>query len=192
MIRLGTTLTLRHARDYVPRHGSSTSGFLGPGFATEWCLEAAGHPKLTIQDTRWDNGERDVVLQQVPLLPEMPAALANLHGRHRAGIAEAGPGRQRIMAYLSEPQSGGRPKQKRSLTTAQLAEGCGSALLRELIARPGVSLEPSFDLAKPQETGRFQHAIVFPDEDRETPVIAYVLTRLMPTLRHVGWTAADG
>lgn len=92
-----------------------------------------------------------------------------------------------VMAYLSLPQPDGRPKQKRALTPAQLAEGCGEDLLRELVARPGVSLDPSFDLTKPQDTERFQHAVRFNGEDQETPVVAYILTRLMPTLRHTCW-----
>lgn len=175
----------------MPTQGSTTSGVQDAGFATEWHLEAAGRPRLTIHDTRWDSGERDVVLQQVPLLPEMPAALANLHGRHRAGITEVSAERRRITAFLSLPQPDGRPRQKRALTTAQLAEGCGSALLCELVARPGVSLTPSFDPTDPQDTERFQHAVVFDDEDRETPAIAYVLTRLMPTLRHTGWSGDE-
>lgn len=190
-MRLGSTLALELARTYVAKQGSTTSGVSDVGFATEWRFEVSGHPQLTIHDTWWDSGARDVVLQQPPLVPEMPAALANLHGRHRAGIIEIAPGRQRITAFLSLPQPDGRPKQKRALTTAQLAEGCGTELLRELVARPGVSLDPSFDLAKPQDTERFQHALRFQDEDRETPVIAYVLTRLMPTLRHTGWVADE-
>lgn len=187
LIALGSNLTLKHARSYVPKQGSTTSGVQDVGFATEWHLEAAGRPRLTIHDTRWDGGERDVVLQQVPLLPEMPAALANLHGRHRAGIVEVSAERRRITAFLSLPQPDGRPRQKRALTTAQLADGCGRLLLCELVARPGVSLTPSFDPADPQNIERFQHSVVFEDEDRETPVIAYVLTRLMPTLRHTDW-----
>lgn len=190
MTAFGSTLTLKHSRDYVPKQGTTTSGVPDAGFATEWHLEAAGRPRLTIHDTRWDGGERDVVLQQLPLLPEMPAALANLHGRHRAGIAEVSTGRRRITAFLSLPQPGGRPRQKRALTTAQLAEGCGAAFLCQLVARPGVSLTPSFDPKDPQDIERFQHSIVFEDEDRETPVAAYVLTRLMPTLRQTGWTGA--
>ncbi|MFE0477022.1 hypothetical protein ACFW2V_36055 [Streptomyces sp. NPDC058947] len=186
-MRLGNTLTLELVRSYVAKQGSTPSGVSDAGFAAEWRLEASGRPSLTIHDTRWDNGERDVVLQQPPLVPEMPATLANLHGRHRAGIAELSPGLQRMMAYLSLPQPVGRPKQKRALTTAQLAEGCGEELLRELVARPGVSLDPAFDLAKPQDTECFQHTIRFQEEDRETPVVAYVLTRLMPTLRQTGW-----
>ncbi|MEU3527230.1 hypothetical protein AB0E62_25705 [Streptomyces sp. NPDC038707] len=173
MIALGSTLTLKHARSYVPKQGSTMSGVQDVGFATEWHLEAVGRPRLTIRDTRRDSGERDVVLQQVPLLPEMPAGLANLHGRHRVGIAEVSAERRRITAFLPLPQPDGRPRQKRALTTAQLAEACGRALLCELVARPGVSLTPPFDPADPQDIERCQHAVVFEDEDRETPVIAY-------------------
>ncbi|MEV6056742.1 hypothetical protein [Streptomyces sp. NPDC052107] len=174
-------------RSYVAKQGSTPSGVRDAGFAAEWRLEVPGRPRLTIHDTHWDNGERDVVLQQPPLVPEMPSNLANLHGRHRAGIADVSPGLKRMMAYLSLPQPDGWPKQKRALTTAQLAEGCGEDLLRDLFARPGVSLDPSFDLTKPQDTERFQHAVRFKEEDQETPVVAYILTRLMPTLRHTGW-----
>ncbi|MGW2938760.1 hypothetical protein ACWDA7_45010 [Streptomyces sp. NPDC001156] len=186
-MRLGNALTLELVRSYVAKQGFTASGVSDAGFAAEWRLELSGRPRLTIHDTRWDGGERDVVLQQPPLVPEMPAALANLHGRHRAGIAGVSPGFQRMMAYLSLPHPDGRPKQKRALTTAQLAEGCGEDLLREVVARPGVSLVPSFDLTKPQDTERFQHAVRFQEEDRETPVVVYVLTRLMPILRDTGW-----
>ncbi|MEU3946541.1 hypothetical protein [Streptomyces sp. NPDC029526] len=154
-------------------------------------MEAVDRPRLTIHDTRWDGGERDVVLQQVPVLPEMPAALANLHSRHRAGITAVSDERRRITAFLSLPQPEGRPRQKRALTTAQLAQGCGPTLLCQLLGRPGVSLTPACDPTDPQDIERFQHAITFDDEDQETPVIAYVLTRLMPTLRHTGWAADE-
>jgi hypothetical protein len=33
----------------------------------------------------------------------------------------------------------------------------------------------------------FQHRICSPDQDQETPVAAYVLTRVVPTLQYIGW-----
>ncbi|MGY1452156.1 hypothetical protein [Streptomyces sp. SS8] len=187
-MELGNGLNLRAGRTYLPRQGETCSKVFSPGFAAEWTLEIPGRPDLTIHDTRWDNGERDVVLQQPPLLPEMPAALVNLHGRLRAGIEPGPSGRMRIMAYLALPSPNGRrPSLKKALTTAALVDGCGARALRMLIARPGVTLDPPFDLRKPQDKETFQHAIHFPEDDAETPVAAYVLTRTVPVLRHSGW-----
>lgn len=197
-MRLTDQLTLRRSGTRATRHGATCSGSTENGTAVEWRLILPGRPQLTLHDTRWDNGERDLVLHQPSVVPEMPALLANLHGRRRAGIeaVPAGRGRLRLMAWTVIPRTGSdRAGFKKSLTTAQLATQCGLSLLRTLTSRPGVTLEPAFDredlplvdLEHPQDVKPLQHALYFPVDDDETPVMAYVITRVMPTLRAVGW-----
>ncbi|TKA11919.1 hypothetical protein FCI23_08840 [Actinacidiphila oryziradicis] len=190
-------LTLRQGGTRSEKSGTTCSGESSTGVADDWRLSLPGRPLLTIHDTRWNNGERDLVLYQPAVVPEMPAALSNLHNRRRAGIEPGAgrPGRLRIMAWLAWPGPHDRPFFKKSLTTEKLAISCGLQDLRDLTARPGVTLAPAFDhpdlpstnLEHPQDVKPLQHAVYFPREDNETPVIAFTLFRVIPTLRHIGW-----
>ncbi|GAA2336617.1 hypothetical protein Scani_03000 [Streptomyces caniferus] len=87
------------------------------------------------------------------------------------------------------------PRFKKTFTTAEFADVCGLDDLRHLTARPGVDLDAALgrphplliDLDRPQDTDSLQHALYFPQDDAETPVAFYVLSRIAPTLRHIGW-----
>ncbi|MFI5523488.1 hypothetical protein [Streptomyces platensis] len=186
-------LTLQ--REGTARKGltGTCSGAQSVGMADVWRVELPGRPLLTIHDTRWDNGERDLVLYQPAVVPEMPAPLSNLHNRRRAGIQAAGGGKLRIMGWVAVPSD--RPRFKKAFTTAAFADVCGLDDLRHLTARPGVDLDAALgrphalvvDLDRPQDTGSLQHALYFPQDDAETPVVFYILSRIAPTLRHIGW-----
>ncbi|MFI5688721.1 hypothetical protein [Streptomyces sp. NPDC051636] len=63
--------------------------------------------------------------------------------------------------------------------------------------RTGVALDQAFDrshpdlpvvdLDDPQDEQRLQHALFFPAEDEESPVLAFTHFRVVPVLRHIGW-----
>ncbi|MEU0977904.1 hypothetical protein ABZ488_01660 [Streptomyces griseus] len=180
----------------VPKGVAATcSGDRCGGTAAVWKVKLEGRPDLTVHDTRWENGERDLVLYQPAVVPEMPAPLANLHNRRRAGVQEtdAGSGELRVMGWVAVP--GDRPTVKKTFTTAGFAEVCGLDALRELTSRPGVELDTAFvladpvrvDLDEPQDTVAVQHALFFPEEDERSPVVFFLLSRVVPTLRHIGW-----
>ncbi|MFE7773516.1 hypothetical protein ACFU5O_06395 [Streptomyces sp. NPDC057445] len=163
----------------------------------EWELRLSGRPLLTVHDTRWNNGERDIVLYKPVVVPEIPAPLSNLHNRLRSGITAAahGAGRLRLMAWVTWVDSLGRPRVKKTFTTLGLAAEFGLERLRELTARGDVTLEPrddrpdlpDVDLGRPQDAVSFEHALFFPADDDETPVIAFIHLKVLPVLRHVGW-----
>ncbi|MEU8628517.1 hypothetical protein [Streptomyces sp. NPDC048669] len=188
-------LTLR--RDGITSKGNAAtcSGEHCGGVANVWRVQLTGRPGLTIHDTRWENGERDLVLYQPSVVPEMPALLSNLHGRRRAGVQESGlrEGELRMMGWVAVP--GDRPSVKRTFTTAGFAEVCGLDDLRGLTARAGVVLDlaferedpPLIDLKEPQDMDSVQHALFFPEDDAEAPVVFFLLSRVAPTLRHIGW-----
>jgi hypothetical protein len=168
--------------------------------AIEWELRLPGQPTLTVHDNHWVNGERDLVLYKPTVVPEMPAALSNLHNRLRSGIsASAKHGELRVMVFPTYVDTHDRPRIKKSLTTADLADQVGLRHLRELTAREGVRLESAFDrpdlppvdLDDPQNEKSLQHALFFPTADDEAPVVAFVCFRIVPVLRHIGWLSPD-
>ncbi|MER7664564.1 hypothetical protein ACFU5O_07525 [Streptomyces sp. NPDC057445] len=201
-MRLLNDLTLvRNAGRGIEKSGTTCSGEMSRATAVEWELRLPGQASLTVHDNHWVNGERDVVLHKPTVVPEMPAALSNLHNRLRSGIcASARPGELRIMVFPTYVDVHGRPRIKKSLTTVDLADAMGLHHLRELTAREGVMLEAAFDrpdlppvdLYDPQHEKPLQHALFFPAADDETPVVAFVRFRIVPVLRHIGWLSRDG
>ncbi|GAA2449632.1 hypothetical protein [Streptomyces macrosporus] len=201
-MRLLNDLKLTRSKEAGKRkEGTTCSGEASAAYPVEWKLDVSGQPALTIHDNHWENGERDLTLYQPTVVPEMPAPLSNLHNRLRSGIA-ASPGRAelRIMLYPTYVDERGRPRVKKSLTTASLAHQMGLRHLRKLTARKGVTLGPAFDrsgprgvdLDDPQDESPFQHALFFPAEDDKTPVVAFVHFRIVPVLRHIGWLPRTG
>ncbi|MGW3389382.1 hypothetical protein [Streptomyces cinereoruber] len=168
--------------------------------AIEWGLRLPGQPSLAVHDNHWANGERDLVLHKPTVVPEMPAALSNLHNRLRTGISlSTRPGELRVMVFPTYVDAQERPRIKKSLTTWDLANVMGLPRLEELTAREGVRLEAAFDrpdlppvdLDDPQHEKPLQHALFFPAADDETPVVAFVRFRVVPVLRHIGWLSPD-
>lgn len=200
-MRLLNDITLARAGGRgIEKSGTTCSGERSRTSAVEWELHLPGQASLTVHDNRWVNGERDLVLHKPTVVPEMPAALSNLHNRLRSGICgSAKPGELRIMVFPTYVDAHGRPRIKKSLTTWDLANAVGLHHLRELTAPGGVRLEAAFDrpdlppvdLDDPQHEKPLQHALFFPAADDETPVVAFVRFRVVPVLRHIGWLAPD-
>ncbi|MFE2456442.1 hypothetical protein [Streptomyces sp. NPDC059402] len=184
----------------VTKTGTTLSGEMSVADAVEWGLRLPGHPTLKIHDNHWRNGERDLGLHKPPVMPEMPSALSNLHGRLRSGIAPT-PGRRelRVMVYPTYVDKHDRPRVNKSLTTEALADRVGLFVLQELTAKEDVTLEPAHDrpdlplvdLDDPQDEKPLQHALFFPAEDDETPVLGFVHFRVVPVLRHIGWLGSE-
>ncbi|GAA3505011.1 hypothetical protein GCM10019016_121240 [Streptomyces prasinosporus] len=194
-------LELTRSSGRVTKTGTTPSGEASAASAVEWELRVPGRPTLRVHDNHWHNGERDLVLHRPSVMPEMPSALSSLHGRLRSGIAPA-TGRRglRVMVYPTYVDKQDRPRIHKSLTTEDLADRVGLSVLRELTAREGVTLEPAHDrpnlplvdLDDPQDEKPLQHALFFPVEDDETPVLGFVHFRVVPVLRHIGWLSPDG
>ncbi|MBB0229052.1 hypothetical protein FOE67_05850 [Streptomyces calidiresistens] len=176
--------------------GSSLSGASSEASTLAWELSLPGYPTLEIHDDHWDNGERNLVVHKPPVMPQMPLALAGLYGRLRSGVSPTEGRRElRIMLYPTYVDERHRPRVKKSLTTRALTDLMAPCVLRELTAREGVTLEaahpkpnlPRVDLDNPQDEKPLQHALFFPAEDLETPVLAFVHFRVLPVIHHLGW-----
>ncbi|MET9727552.1 hypothetical protein [Streptomyces zaomyceticus] len=200
MLLLNDLTLTRNTGGPLAKTGTTCAGETSRANAVEWDLRLPGQPSLTVHDSHWANGERDLVLHKPTVVPEMPAALSNLHNRLRSGIsASSRHGELRIMVFPTYVDAHGRPRIKKSLTTVDLANTMGLHHLRELTAREGVRLEaafdrpdlPAVDLDDPQGEKPLQHALFFPTADAETAVVAFVRFRIVPVLRHIGWLSPD-
>ncbi|MET7635723.1 hypothetical protein [Streptomyces sp. NPDC005078] len=67
-------LTLERGSSGHSKSGKTCGGVQEDGSAVEWQLRFPGRPLLTVHDTRWGNGERDLVLYKPTVVPEIPAA----------------------------------------------------------------------------------------------------------------------
>ncbi|GHF42103.1 hypothetical protein GCM10018783_08600 [Streptomyces griseosporeus] len=137
---------VRNDGTHRDKTGTTCSGVISRASAIEWELRLPGRPTLTVHDNHWVNGERDLVLYKPTVVPEMPAALSNLHNRLRSGISGTPKhGELRVMVFPTYVDTHDRPRIKKSLTTADLADEVGLPHLRELTARVGVRLASAFD-----------------------------------------------
>ncbi|MFF4232848.1 hypothetical protein [Streptomyces sp. NPDC001820] len=188
--------TLERGAILPAKTGTTCAGAAANGSAVEWELRLPGRPLLKVHYTRWDTNERDLVLYQPTVVPEIPAALSNLHNRLRIGVA-AVPGSRTLLRIMAFPVwvDRERPRINKAVTTAELAARYGLRQFRALATRRGVSLHsaygradvPGYDLNDPQDKKALQHALYFLADDEETPVTAFTHLRVVPVLRHVGW-----
>ncbi|MFE3737853.1 hypothetical protein ACFXPP_05670, partial [Streptomyces sp. NPDC059134] len=117
------------------------------------------------------------------------------HPRGRAGDPASVGGWGPLWVWGGRAAPAPPPTVKKTFTTAGFAEVCGLNALRELTSRPGVELDTAFvladpvrvDLDEPQDSVAVQHALFFPEEDERSPVVFFLLSRVVPTLRHIGW-----
>ncbi|MEU5697287.1 hypothetical protein [Streptomyces aurantiacus] len=197
-------LTLKRHKDLVTgKAGRTCSGVASVATAVEWELHLPDRrPSLTVHDNRWENGERDLVLYKPDVVPEMPAALSDTHNRLRSGITVGRrSGEERLMVYPTYVDENERPRIRKSFTTADLVHALGPNHLRKLTARRGVTLDqgldrphlrfPPVELDDPQDERRLQHALFFPTEDDESPLLAFIHFRVVPVLSHIGWLAPE-
>lgn len=187
-MQLMNGLTLTRSKEMPERKiGTTCSGESCSGNAVAWNLLLPERPPLTVHDTSWRNDERDLVLYQPTVVPEMPAALSNVHNRLRSGISGS-PNRTelRLMVYPTYVDELERPRVRKSFSTVDLEDYVEVRLLRKLTERRGVTLET------PPGPRGLQYELYFPAEDHETPVVAFVHFRIVPVLRHVGWLPREG
>lgn len=120
------TLTRNTGRG-IEKSGTTCSGEMSRARAVEWELYLPGQPSLTVHDNHWVNGERDLVLHKPTVVPEMPAALSNLHNRLRSGICDSARRAElRLMVFPTYVDTQGRPRIKKSSphSTSRTPWGC--------------------------------------------------------------------
>ncbi|WP_285730385.1 hypothetical protein [Nocardiopsis sp. ATB16-24] len=188
---LGEGLTLAPPARAVRVEGQTSQKKLSAGSAHDWTLGIEGHASLTIRDTHWENGERDLR----PMMPEpgsadIPLALALLHGKRRAGIYKVSH-RQELSWMTVDTVRPGKDEwpSRTSPSLEGLHEICGKERVEAAIAQGIVSLGTKAELLGAEDNDRTKNGLraLFDPNRHVAPVALYAVTRVVPTLRHVHW-----
>lgn len=185
---LGPSMQLTTLIEQKKTDGETCSKEVSTGLRTAWRLSIAGRPTLSIHDTRWTNGERDVVLARPAELPPMPKELSNLLARRRSGIeAHDGGPRLRMAVYLVGPDDKGWPR-KRHCGLDELRDACGLELVDECFRLGVIRIDTREALLRDDNPAHKNRlcAVLEPTQDC-APIALYVVTHVVPTLKHIGW-----
>ncbi|MGD9485197.1 hypothetical protein WDH52_18435 [Streptomyces sp. TRM70308] len=148
-------------------------------------LRVKEHPEITIYDTRWDNGERDIVIARPDAVPPLPKPLSALLGRKRAGVYEHGES-LRMSVCLVRPDGNGWPRASWCRSWELVAE-CGHEILDALYELGVIRIDDCETVLGDDSRQRKRLCALLGPDAEAAPIALYVVTRVLPTLRHVKW-----
>jgi hypothetical protein len=165
--------TLRRLEDGVAAKGETASGQTSVGAVVLYELTGSDNLHLTVRDTRWANGERDVVACE---RHESPERFDTLIDRLRLAVLDHGG------LYVELRQARLRPNGHAGLYNASAAdlEVAGVEVRKTLLAHGAVEVATREDLLGDTGPARFRMGARFSDQDSLVPLVAYVLTRVCP------------
>lgn len=162
----------------TPRRRSSD------GLISRFALIGPDALHVLLADTYWENGERTVVLEEVIGGPTRIEAL--LLGT--TVVVEASNG-ERSFVELRQSRFSGRARTKRPMlhraTAAHLAAGSGLRAA-ELLEAVGAEVGTREMLLNDSSRRRFYLCACFDRVNPHVPVVAVILTRILPVLRAFG------
>ena len=168
------SFTLRSLGRKVATQGNTPSGHASVGRGALYELAGANDLRLTLRDTTWANGERDVVACERNDSPELFDTLIK---RLRLAVLDHdGP-------YVELRQARLRPNGRANLfypDSADLDRGAGLAVHTTLLAHGASQVGTREELFDDEGPARFRLGARFSDHDSLVPVVAYVLTRVCP------------
>jgi hypothetical protein len=182
---IGSAISLEKSPLEEKIDGQTCSKEFSSGTRTEWRLSISGQSDLFIHDQRWHNGERDVVIARPELVPPMPNPLSALLGKQRSQIDRHGD-LLRMAVCLVAPDDKGWPK-KTFCTLDELDGACDPVLL-DAVYDLGVTTINTREVILGEEGRQRNRLCALLDPSMECgPIALHVLTRVVPTLRHVDW-----
>ncbi|MFI1563840.1 hypothetical protein ACH4ZX_12405 [Streptomyces sp. NPDC020490] len=191
MYKLGSSLTFSKEPGSSPIEGETLSGAFSTGIATVWHLGISGHPDLLVHDRQWRTGERDIVTARPTQVPTMPKPLSALLGKKRAGVdnwEDRGRWQHRMAVYLvlPDPDREGWPKQK-WCSADELVDACGAELLDALGDHGVTKIDTRETILGEEGRQRNRLCALLDPASEVAPVMLYVTTRVVPTLKHIEW-----
>jgi hypothetical protein len=167
-------LTLQPLEARVATKGETASGHASVGKGVLYELTGSDNLRLTVRDTRWANGERDVVACE---RHESPERFDTLVDRMRLSVLDHGG------LYVELRQARVRSNGHAGLYNASatdLDDGAGVGVRATLLAQCAVQVATREELLGDKGSTRFRMGARFTDEDSLVPLVAYVLTRVCP------------
>jgi len=156
--------------------GESISGISGNGNSqfTDVTMEDV---EVTLADTKWENGERDV---QAVDRKNSPSAVDSLVRRLRIGVYRSP--LQEQLAYMelrcAIPDANGRAVIKK-LSEKQISTLLGVPLAQLLPSAKGIVLGTREQLFRDDSRRRTELCALFPSSDTQIPAMIWTVTRLM-------------
>lgn len=188
-IKLGKSLTLIPPPGPVAVDGRTCGRIYAVGTARYWTLKIKGHVDITIRDTSWDTGDRDIRTEIPDPNPKStPKELASLYGKRRAGIHPASDGDIWMTAWTVKPRADGWPEFKKPSSLAVLHDTCGSKLIDAACDQGVRRIASKKSLLGTEDKTRNELCALIGHNAADTaPVALYTVTRIAPTLRHINW-----
>jgi hypothetical protein len=159
----------------VTVEGETPEGFASVGRGRLYEVSGPGGLRLTVRDTRWDNGERDVVASE---RHDSPQRFDTLVERLRLPVAQRGGDLYAELRHVRlKPNGRGNlfaPSEK------ELDGGAGVQVARELRRHGALRVGTREDLLGDEGRTRGRLGMRVPHDAEVLPVIAYVLTRVGP------------
>ena len=184
-LKLDHTLTLEKQPGEWSVFGQTCSEVDTTGTRTEWRLGNQGHPDLVIHDTRWRNGERDVVISRPEDVPPMPKPLSALLGRRRSQVVPHGEF-LRMAVVLVHPDSNGWPK-RRFCSLEELQDACGPQLFGALHDHGVTRIDTREAILGDDSRQRNRLLALLDPAEESAPIVLYTVTHIVPTLKHIAW-----
>lgn len=142
--------------------------------------------ELPVWDTVWSTGDREIVLARPDYVPQLPNALVNLMGRRRATVELRSDRRWLMTIRLVLPDATGWPRFKKC-SRSELYDACGSVLVDRLREVGLVALGPKEEILGATGRNRDELCAITDDSLNPATIATYVVTRVWPTLRQVGY-----
>jgi hypothetical protein len=171
------------------RTGVTISGATSDGDSRDTEV-ATGKFKLTLTETTWDNGERDI---QATDRHDSPAIVDSLIRRLRIGIYDSP--LQDQLSYmelrLARPGTNGRATITKT-SPAEIENVLGKPLDELLPRSMGIIVGTRAELFRDDSRRRNELCAVFPKSDAQTPVRIWVVTRLLSYIASPAGQAHNG
>ncbi|MEU0519102.1 hypothetical protein [Streptosporangium sp. NPDC006007] len=184
---LGNSLTIERGGEPENVEGETCSGVRSTGAQTTWNVNVAGRGTFPVWSRSWHTGERDIVLGRGEVVPSVPAALSALFGKRRAGLERHMVHKKTYMTVcLVLPDDQNWPR-RRKCTLEELERVCGADVVGSVYDHGVLDIATKGELLG--ETGRNRTELcgILDPASESAPVALYVATRVVPTLRKVGW-----
>ncbi|RKQ90908.1 hypothetical protein C8N24_0723 [Solirubrobacter pauli] len=174
MIEVGA-FSITPLQRLVDIDGETPDGQASSGRGRLYDVSDGGESRLTVRDTSWANGERDVVATE---RHDSPQRFDTLVARLRLAVLPHG-----SAFYLELRQARLKANGRANLFVPDeqaLDAGAGIAVLRELEQHGATRVGTRETLLDDTDRTRTRLGAVFPREAELVPLVAYVCTRVAP------------
>ncbi|MFF8354485.1 hypothetical protein ACF063_13620 [Streptomyces chartreusis] len=187
-IELGNGIALTPPEKLFTLHGLTFTKERSQGFAYDWTLTVEDRISITVRDITWEVGERDIRTIMPEQVPELPREMAKFYERRRAGVYYGDEHHTWMTARTITFQADGWPLQQQQPTLDALDAVCDPNFIQAACRLGIADIGPKGEVVTRGRPGKGELCALFePDCDEGAHAAFYVVTRILPVLRRMGW-----